>query len=360
MWKWSRTVSAVLAGTLCLSIVACEGGPSGSDASVSLSEGAGGSVGGQTDPGGTQPGAGAQEAPEGPTDAPAGSSGAEAPTYGEAPTQPTSSVSPRGGDASKVPELSVPSGVDVSADEVRQAIADAAPDAVFPPDVSVSRVTSSSVETSKGVVRTSTWRYAFGKGDALVVAEVSARVSDYGAREVIASVDSIMSPSFDKADGSNVSEEKVVAVAPGITLSGGSVKCAAVAEGVYGVEVSFVADGRDLDARGALPTLTVNGVTLVAQRREGNSTTHGGEERAAFCYSGDVRCEDGKVYVEWCGAKGGENGADHVVASTSNMGALASFSAESAQDVATSVAKAISGRIALCHMSAQEAAGVTG
>lgn len=360
MSRWTRTCSMVLAGVLCLCVVGCggSGGGNGSGEApgglVSFDGGSDGQGGLPADIGGQ----GGSEEPQEPSgDGGQTASDADSSEYGEAPTQPTSSLSPRKGDVSKIPALEVPSGVGVSADEVRQAIADVAPDVRFPSEVSVSKVDRRSTETSKGQVETFTWRYSFGKGDAVVVAQVQARVSDYAAADIVASVDSLLSASFDKADKSNVTSTRVDSIGKDISLSGGSIKCAAVSDGVYGVEIGFVADGKNLDASGALPTLTINGVTLVPQRREGNSTTHDGSERASFCYSGDIPCADGNVSVEWCIGKSSENGRDFVAASTSNMGARISFGSGTDDDIALSVAKAISGRVALCHMSAQEAVG---
>lgn len=346
----SRMCGATMVFVFCLAMSGCGGG-GGSSVDSASPQGSVSAFEGHYDSGDTESGATAESPAEsfsGPVEGISSQDGTES---GVAPTGPTSSYSSAKGDISNVPDLDVPDGVAVSVKDVRQAIADAAPSTKFPSEVSMSEPSSTSVKTTAGEVKTYRWRYSFGKGDAVVVASVVARVRGGSASEVTANVESVMSPSFDNADGSNIAESEANPTCDGIFFSGGYVKCEAVSDGKCGVEIGFVAEGRDLSGKGVLPTLTINDVVLAPMAVNGDSAANGGNVRASYRYAGDVPVDSGKVVVRWRGSVG------ECEIATSSVWDRIDFSKSSTDEIASDIASAVAHRAAFVHVSAMSSRG---
>lgn len=285
-------------------------------------------------------------------------------TYGEAPTGETSSRSGVSGDASKVPDLPQPAGGSFDMDKVKQAIADATVDVDLPSEVVVGKVSTRTRNTTSGEVVVSSWRYGFGKGDAMVVTEVQYVKGDHMSEpDVVATAEDLRHKSENAPDRSNLladGAERVDRVYPTVSLGGGTVRVGAVSEGTYALSIGFYASGEKVDQEGSLPTLTVNGVTMVADPVEGAGVDSGDSTRyMQLRYHGDIPVSD-KVSVEWCGAT---SNAD---VSTSNIGSGLWFD-RVASDVADKteayklttdeIAKSVSGGVALSRNSCAEAMG---
>lgn len=366
-----RHIFTVTAALVCsLALVGCSGSGSGTSGTGGAAEqpGATTDAGGGTDEtsgGDTSPSA--DEAPGAQTPDGGSPSGDTPAATGVEPAASTDSVSSKSGDSSKLSSLKAPDGVSVDMDAVRQAVADAAFNTDLPsPEAATAGSVSKHVRsTDRGDAEVLSWRYVFGEGDAIASVQVNYLTGPWMSEpDVTASISDLRVPSQNKADKSNLADESVDRLYPTISLAGGNVSVGAVSKDTYALTVDFVAFGTKLDREGALPTLTVNGVTMVAEAVTGNTAASGSETRAGYRYRGDFPVTDGKISVKWCGV---ESESDVSVA---NMGSRVKFdgvtkdaAAAAAsdptkngayQDVSEALAKSISGNVGICHMSAGE------
>ena len=307
-------------------------------------------------------------------------------TYGEPPTADTGAVvDDETIDISAFSGLPVPDGAEELSDEIYEALARALMDMDVPSDVyptqsdidngDVFEIKYNITNIDSNTKRfTWDWQYKFGKGDALLLADMRLHViqkdgviSDY---EVTAVPTDLRGESQNNDDMSNITDEEHVVdrVYPGISLSNGSVKVVPVSENVYGISIQFYASREsgdtdraiDIDVAGGtseLPTLTVNGVVLVPELL----MDAGGIGQGIYVYHGDIECPDDKVSVEWCGETCGLDGTIGVNLDGTTFGvefekivsgqSTADRTAAS-KEVVDSIANSISGGIGMCHVAA--------